>query len=304
MAHPGAVRSYASAGFCGRACGTRIASRSAMRRARWVLVASLAGLTVACGGATFTIAPGEDSGSSGSSSGGSGSSGSSSGGSGSSGSSSGGSGGGGSSSGGSGNGGSNGGSGGGSGGGSNGGSSGGCVNGCVDSGPPSACPSQLPASGRPCAPNGLACEYGMSPVQSCNSVANCSASVWQIQSPNGSNCASGPGPMCPASFASVPQNTHCTNYGVICDYPQARCACTVTSGPALLDASAVARWICQNPTTAGCPTPRAPLGSACKQQGLSCDYGACSIPGGTSEVCDSGIWKPAMVACPAAASGQ
>jgi hypothetical protein len=284
MARRRALRSYVSARFCGRARGTRIASPWVMRPAPSALVISLTVLTGACGGATFTIVPGEDGGSE--SGGGSGGSGSGSGGSG--------SGGGGSNSGGS----------GGSSNGGNSGSSGGCNGGCVDSGLPSPCPSQLPASGRPCAPNGLVCEYGMSPVQSCDNVANCSASVWQIQGPSASaNCAPGPGPMCPASFASVPQNTHCNSYGLICDYPQGRCACTVTSGPVPLDASAAARWACQNPATPGCPMPRAPLGSACTQQGLSCDYGACSVPGGTSEVCSSGIWKPGLVACPAAASG-
>jgi hypothetical protein len=69
-----------------------------------------------------------------------------------------------------------------------------------------------------------------------------------------------------------------------------------------VDASAVARWVCQDPQAPGCPVSRAPLGSACSQQGLFCDYGSCSIPGGTSEQCQGGIWKSALTACPAAAA--
>jgi hypothetical protein len=256
-------------------------------------VVSLASLSVACGGATFTIAG--DDGGGGGSSGGSGSS--SSGGGSSSGSSSGTSSGGGSSS--------SSGAGSSSGGAGSSSSSGGC-SGCDDGGPPSPCPFQLPLAGHACSPNGLACEYGNSPVQACDRVATCAQSLWQIQGLSTSaNCGAGIGPMCPASFASVPQNTHCGNYGLVCDYPQGRCECAVTGGPVPVDASAAARWLCQDPTPASCPIPRAPLGSACTQaqQGLSCDYGACFILGGTAELCASGLWKQTFVPCPAFASG-
>jgi hypothetical protein len=45
------------------------------------------------------------------------------------------------------------------------------------------------------------------------------------------------------------------------------------------------------------------LGSACSaaRDGLECDYGSCSIPGGTAETCSGGIWIEAAVACPARA---
>jgi hypothetical protein len=111
------------------------------------------------------------------------------------------------------------------------------------------------------------------------------------------------GPMCPATFAAVPQNTHCGNYGLVCDYTQGRCACTTFAGPVAIDASAAARWICQNPSDATCPKPRAPLGSACSQQGLTCDYGSCSVPGGSAEQCDAGIWQQAFTPCPLASGG-
>jgi hypothetical protein len=97
---------------------------------------------------------------------------------------------------------------------------------------------------------------------------------------------------------------HCDTFGGWCDYPQGRCACTVQAGgPALLDASAVSIWICQDPSAPGCPTPRPRLGSPCSQDGLTCDYGACDIPGGIGETCNGGIWIQAGVACPAQAAG-
>jgi hypothetical protein len=109
--------------------------------------------------------------------------------------------------------------------------------------------------------------------------------------------------VCPATFASVPRMTHCTPYGGWCDYAEGRCACTANTGPALLDASAEAIWICQDPSAPGCPSPRPRLGSTCSQEGLSCDYAACDVPGGTVELCHGGAWIQGNVACPAAAAG-
>jgi hypothetical protein len=108
--------------------------------------------------------------------------------------------------------------------------------------------------------------------------------------------------MCPATYFSVPRMSHCTPYGGWCDYPQGRCACTVQAGGVPLDASAEATWICQDPQ-GGCPIPRPRLGTVCPQEGLTCDYGACDIPGGVAENCAGGIWTQAGVACPAQAAG-
>jgi hypothetical protein len=69
----------------------------------------------------------------------------------------------------------------------------------------------------------------------------------------------------------------------------------------LLDGSVQGHWDCQDPSTAGCPIPRAPLGSACTPNGLSCDYGTCVIQGGTAEECESGLWEEVLTACPASA---
>jgi hypothetical protein len=251
------------------------------------MLVSLLGLGVACGGAAFTSV-GRDDGGSGSESGAGGGSSS-----GDNGSSSGG----GSSNGGNSSSGGGGSSGGGSSGGST-GSSGGCI-GCVDGGPPTLCPAQVPTAGHGCAHDGLVCEYGASTVESCNTVATCSQSQWQVQSPGASmNCASSPGPMCPASYSAVPRNMHCSNFDLVCDYPEGRCACEALGGPVPLDASAAARWACQDPGSGNCPTPRPLLGSACNQAGVTCNYGACSVPGGSAEQCNNGIWTPAAIPCP------
>jgi hypothetical protein len=72
----------------------------------------------------------------------------------------------------------------------------------------------------------------------------------------------------------------------------------------VLDAATPGRWACQDPATAACPMPRAPLGSACAQNGVSCDYGSCNVPGGSAQQCEDNLWKPAAVACPVYAASQ
>jgi hypothetical protein len=165
----------------------------------------------------------------------------------------------------------------------------------------SPCPSSPPGDGSACGPQGLTCEWGSSPVEDCDAVAMCNGGRWQVtlQGPGGLDCGGGPQGTCPSSFASVPRESHCSPYGLYCDYPEGRCACTVPEGPGFpADASAVAEWLCQDPAS-GCPEPRPLLGTPCSQEGLECDYGACTIPGGTAETCQGGLWIEGGVACPA-----
>jgi hypothetical protein len=182
----------------------------------------------------------------------------------------------------------------------------GCGDGCLDAGGGSSpCPATAPAQDSACLQNTLECEYGSSPVPSCDTIATCTGLKWQVVVASAStDCPASLGPQCPASFASVPQDMHCATNDLVCDYPQGRCACTVGEGPVVIvvgDASTADRWLCQTPA-AGCPTPRPPLGTACTGT-LFCDYGSCAIPGGTSEECEDGLWKTALVACPALAAG-
>ncbi len=154
--------------------------------------------------------------------------------------------------------------------------------------------------------DGLECEYGSSPVQSCDIVATCMQSQWQVVSPAVSNmgapsdsCSTTPAPGCPSTFSAVPQGATCSNNTLVCDYPQARCACTEGGGPIRvgLDGGVVTFWACQDPTTSGCPIPRPRLGSACTGD-VTCDYGSCTVPGGTAEACEGGVWQETAVGCP------
>jgi hypothetical protein len=166
----------------------------------------------------------------------------------------------------------------------------------------SPCPASPPGDGGACGPQGLSCEWGSSPVEDCDTMALCNGGRWQVTTPGpgGLDCHPGPQATCPSSFASVPREAHCSPYGVYCDYPEGRCACSVPPGPGFpADASAEAEWLCQDPA-AGCPQPRPPVGSVCSQDGLQCDYGACDIPGGNAETCQGGLWIEGGVACPAA----
>jgi hypothetical protein len=260
------------------------------------LIAPLVALPLACGGsfsAEDDAGLGGDSGngSSGSGGSGSGSGSSSSGGS----TSSGGSGGSGSSGGST----SSGGSGSGGGSSSSGGSSSGSSSGGTVDGGASPCPTHDPVSKTSCSPQGLECEYGSNPVQACDSVATC-ATTWQIAAPSDSKCSAALGAGCPGTFAGASAGAACSTNGLVCNYPQGRCTCAQSfGGPVILgDAGVQGHWACQDPGAAACPVPRAPLGSACTPDGLSCDYGTCRVPGGTAEKCAGGIWVPTSVACP------
>jgi hypothetical protein len=156
-----------------------------------------------------------------------------------------------------------------------------------------------------CSPQNLECEYGSNPVQGCDSVSTCQQ-TWQDQSPTDSKCGATLGVGCPLTFDAVSQGSTCPTNGLVCNYPRGRCACVESfGGPVMLvDASVPGRWACQVPSDAACPMPRAPLGSVCAKNGLSCDYGTCSVPGGTAQQCEGGIWKPAAVACPVFAGAQ
>jgi hypothetical protein len=81
---------------------------------------------------------------------------------------------------------------------------------------------------------------------------------------------------------------------ISCTYPQGRCTCTRNIGPIALEPL----WVCSDPE-AGCPTARPRLGTACSQPSKVCDYGSCSVDGGSAVRCDGGVWKlETNIACP------
>ena len=163
------------------------------------------------------------------------------------------------------------------------------------------CPASQPSAGSPCNPKGLTCEYGgPDDVQGCDTLATCQqGGTWAIQPPTVTNCGT-VSPACPATYASVPQGSSCSSYGAVCDYDQGRCECTSGGGPVCItpDGSTCMFWFCQSPKTPGCPERRPALGSACSMPNLTCDYGACSVQGGSAEACTNGVWVETFIPCP------
>lgn len=161
------------------------------------------------------------------------------------------------------------------------------------------CPNAIPAPGGQCAPYGTTCEYGDDPNLQCNTIASCSSvGSWQVNEPSG-ECPTPPNASgCPSSFGDVPVGDHCgALVGLTCSYEQGFCGCSVGSGgPYPADASAVATWVCDAPET-NCPLPRPQLGTACAQDGLQCDYSPCSLPTGTSIICEKGAWQENEYGC-------
>jgi hypothetical protein len=134
--------------------------------------------------------------------------------------------------------------------------------------------------------------------------------LWQVAAAGGTDCGAPLSTNCPATFDVAVLGGACSNSYLLCDYPRGRCECAssllgaeqplVGDPPImLLDSSVPAdHWVCQDPITMGCPMPRPPLGSFCSQPQLSCDYGSCDVVGGTTEVCEGGVWRVENVACP------
>lgn len=158
------------------------------------------------------------------------------------------------------------------------------------------CPTSPPTQNASCSKNGLWCEWGSDPNLNCNTTAQCANGSWIVN--QGASCITPPNSSsCPATFASVPVNQLCGDLvGTTCEYAQGACGCAVPSGPYPEDASAVAKWYCDDPA-AGCPTPRPKLGTSCNSEGLECDYSPCTLPTGASIVCQGGTWANQPFGC-------
>jgi hypothetical protein len=96
-----------------------------------------------------------------------------------------------------------------------------------------------------------------------------------------------------------PEGMSCDTLSLDCDYGDKRCECA--SGPSRQ--SATTTWRCTDEQLAGPGCGARPhLGDPCPQDGLSCNYGACKIAGGTVEDC-RGVWMQlsygnACLSCP------
>jgi hypothetical protein len=194
-------------------------------------------------------------------------------------------------------------SGGGSSGSSSGGGSGGSSGGSSGSssgGTTQGCPPSPPTAGSSCALAyaSFSCEYGGDQDLECDTLATCSNATWSLtEAPTDGFCpTSKPGKNgCPASYSGVHVGQACS--GVTdCAYPQGRCACTVPIGGPVELEDAGAEWICETPES-GCPEPRPQAGTSCDSEGLTCDYGTCTLPGGTAMECAGGRWSVSFSAC-------
>ncbi|MEO6576595.1 MAG: hypothetical protein ABIP89_22295 [Polyangiaceae bacterium] len=157
-----------------------------------------------------------------------------------------------------------------------------------------ACEFSCPKTGAPCVP--FQCEYGTSPILQCNELFTCDG-TWSADARGNDPQFCSPTPSgCPATRATVPVGAPCSPSTLECSFPEGRCACTVSSaGPVRVDAGA--EWICDTPQ-GDCPRPRPHVGSACAGFGRICDYGACSLPGGSAVECSEGRWQEHQVPCP------
>jgi len=98
--------------------------------------------------------------------------------------------------------------------------------------------------------------------------------------------------VCPATYAVAGKGANCDTAD-ICIYDEGTCTCG-TPGPTRPEDAGV-NWSC-TARPAGCPYAPPAENSACSDEGLSCDYGACI--GGTARDCSGGVWTEGLVACP------
>ena len=154
-----------------------------------------------------------------------------------------------------------------------------------------------PAPGSPCHQPNLECEYGGSPVTECDQVATCIGSQWSFRMPlTGADCPATLAAGCPATLDAAAQTGSCTSLGLNCDYTEGRCSCNVPSGPVPADPATAATWNCQLPQPS-CPVQRPRLGDTCPLDALVCDYGSCTVSGGSAVVCSGGRWQSDAFAC-------
>jgi hypothetical protein len=162
-----------------------------------------------------------------------------------------------------------------------------------DAGTSDTCPTAAPPAGSACPKDGLECEYGSSPEEACNKVADCTTGAWAYTASTGDSCVTS---SCPVTYDRITDGAHCDSAGATCAYPAGTCTCG-SSGPLLvsIDGSVGGpTWHCQ-PATVACPSPRPDIGTPCSGV-QSCNYGACA--GGIALECTDGIWQQTFTPCP------
>ena len=150
------------------------------------------------------------------------------------------------------------------------------------------CPSALPTAGQACSQDGLACEYGADPRETCRESASCSGGTWSLTAPG---CPPYPTATCPPSLSSA-QGASCSPTGAYCVYDQGlSCQCTTCPNPYPICMTTPPQWACDTAnTTPSCPAAIPNYGTACSPEGTNCSYG-CEM--GTSRICKGGLWVAA-----------
>ena len=148
------------------------------------------------------------------------------------------------------------------------------------------CPMSEPAVGDSC-DFGLRCEYGGSPLLSCNRVYDCFSGHIALDPSlvqDASACAMALSPGCPASRTVVAPGESCGTTPLECLYANDECDC-------IAPGNGTATWVCSGIDgggSEGCPVPRAMLGTPCSpdlsgpeycQNIAPCVYEACSSCG-------------------------
>jgi hypothetical protein len=145
--------------------------------------------------------------------------------------------------------------------------------------PQPACPSSLPTANTPCNGNSTTqyvCEYGSAAQSWCNTLAYCSGTLWQIETPFDGGPCTQPAE-CPTTIDGVDAGAAC-NSNSACNYQEGTCACLNGT------------WQCVRPTDPACPAQRPRIGTACTTG--SCPYGQyCSLLNGDILACTCGTWQ-------------
>jgi hypothetical protein len=157
------------------------------------------------------------------------------------------------------------------------------------------CPGTPPQIGASCTNNDQICEYGSSWWLGCNTVLRCTAGTWQKDPLPGSGpCGElDAGGTCPATWAeasALDASTACP--ALDCQYPEGYCECVSGcggGGKMRFNSGVTGTWRCLA-ITAGCPSPRPVLGTACDPPGMFCRYGwSCGC--GQELSCTGGLWQ-------------
>ena len=152
------------------------------------------------------------------------------------------------------------------------------------------CPAAAPVGGTcTAAQQGLRCTYGTDVRPECRTDYTCTSGGWATTK---NFCASAID--CGANAPT--QGAACSTEGV-CVIGSEICVCgSCWAGPC----STSPTWGCaQPPTTAGCPATVPNDGTACTQEGLSCNYGLVCAGSGAVVDCKSGRWTwNQTIACP------